>query len=335
MTRRKDGLWQEVVKLKGMDKPKYFYGKTKAEVLRKINEFTEKHEHGVTFRFAADKWWAEHEPTIAYNSVKNYKPAKNRAVEAFGDRYIEEILPVEINKYIKDFSRTRADKTVRTQLMIFNLVFCFAVGEGYVKSNPVRDLEVPSGLPKTKRTPPSPKDIQRAKDSTGCTFGMFAYWAMYTGMRRGELLALRWDDVDIAKRTIDVTKSLYHKNNRPYLKCPKTEKSRAPLPLLDTLLEKIKPSKGLVFPNNNGEHMTETQFQRQWELYAAESGITATPHQFRHAYATMLYEADIPPEQMQVLLRHAQLSTTMDVYREIRERKVKQIHNRVYSVDIV
>ncbi len=48
----------------------------------------------------------------------------------------------------------------------------------------------------------------------------------------------------------------------------------------------------------------------------------------------MLFEAGIPPEEMQILLRHAQLSTTMDIYTDIREKKQREVFEKVYAVDI-
>ena len=80
--------------------------------------------------------------------------------------------------------------------------------------------------------------------------------------------------------------------------------------------------------------MTRGEFTRTWKRYAQESGVTATPHNFRHVFATMLFEADVPAQEAQALLRHAQLSTTMDVYTDLRESKLKAIHKKVYSVDI-
>jgi len=332
MTRRKDGLWQETLRING--KTKYFYGRTKAEVLRKVNAYKEKQETGALFADVADAWWEEHEKALAYNTTKSYKPAKNRAVAEFGDKYIKDITPVQISAHIKKFAKTYADKTVRTQFMVYNLIFKYAVEQGHILFNPARDLSVPNNLPKRKITSPSPEDIERVKKSTNCTFGMFAFWAMYTGMRRGELLALEWSDIDILNRTITINKSLYHENNHPKIKTPKTKTSIGKIPILDALMKKIKPSKGLVFPNAAGTHITETQFQKLWKTYCAESGVTANPHQFRHAYATMLFENGIPPEEAQALLRHAQLSTTMDIYTDLREEKRKQIFEKVYSVDI-
>ncbi len=332
MTRRKNGTWQEAVTING--KRKFFYGKTKAEVLGKIRAYEEQQETGAFFEDVADEWWEAHSETLTWNSLKPYRPAYKRTVAYFGKTPIKEILPREINRHIEQFAATHADKTVRTQLSVYNLIFRYAVKQGYLLVNPARDLTVPSGLKKTKRHSASPEDIKRVKKSTGLPFGMFAYWAMYTGMRRGELLALEWKDVDLKARTISVTKSLYHQHNKPFIKIPKTETSIGSLPILDALLKKIKPGKGLVFPGADGGYMTRGEFTRAWQKYAQESGVTATPHQFRHVFATMLFEADVPAPEAQALLRHAQLSTTMDIYTDLRAEKMKKIHKKVYAVDI-
>lgn len=335
MVKRSDGRWQEVVTING--KRKYFYGKNKSEVMAKIRAYKETASNAANFDVVADEWWEEHEPALAYNTAKSYKPAKIRAANEFKSIDIAQITPQQIASYIGVFAKSHAEKTVKTQLMVFNLIFRYAVEHGYALVNVARDLSVPKNLPKKKITSPTPEDIQRVKQSTNCTFGMFAFWAMYTGLRRGELLALEWKDVDLKNKAIHVTKSLYHDSNVPKVKVPKTKTSIGDIPILDVLAKKIKtmhPKKGIVFANENGGYLSETQFQRQWELYTKESGVTATPHQFRHAYATMLYEAGIPPEEMQILLRHAQLSTTMNIYTDIRDNKIKSVHSKVYSIDI-
>lgn len=333
MIKRKDGRWQEAVALENGTR-KYFYGKTKAEVMRKIAEHSTIEVRGELFGTVADKWWDAHEPTLAYNTTKGYKPALRRAIEAFGDQPIKTIAPHDIALEITRFAEGRADKTVRTQLLVYNLIFTFAVQRGYLNFNPAREVEVPKKLKKTKRTSPGSDDIRRVKESYKCTFGMFAYMALYTGLRKGELLALDWKDIDMKKRQISVTKSVYHVGNQAAVKQPKTVTSIACVPIPDALYSKLKPGKGLVFPNYKGDYMSGTQFNRAWQKYCIESGVTATVHQFRHAYATMLFENNIPPEEAQALLRHAQVQTTMDVYTDLREEKLKKIHSKVYSIDI-
>ena len=336
MTRRKDGRWQEVITIKG--KTKYFYGKTKAEVLRKLRDYEEEQERGKLFEEVAELWWEEHEEKISHSTTKGYIPAKNRGIEVFKSFPIKEIEPSMISQHIKKFARTHADKTVRTQLMVYNHIFSYAVEMGYIPFNPARDLKVPNGLPKQKRTSPPQHDINIVKESIKLPFGLFAYMALYTGMRRGELLALTWSDIDMKNRIIHITKSLEHIGNQPHLKPPKTETSVGDVPILDKLYDVLVPipnRKGIVFQNSNGEYLTNTQFQNRWYSYQKAAGITSTPHQFRHAYATMLFEAGIPPEEAQVLLRHAQLSTTMDIYTDLREDKKDAIFKKVYSVDMV
>lgn len=336
MTRRKDGRWQETLTING--KTKYFYGKTKAEVLRKLREYEEKQETGMLFEEVAEEWWEEHEQKISHSTTRGYIPAKNRAVEFFKSFPIKDIEPSMVSQHIKRFARTHADKTVRTQLMVYNHIFSYAVEMGYILYNPARDLRVPNGLPKQKRVSPEQADINMVKESHSLPFGLFAFMALYTGMRRGELLALTWSDIDLENRIIHITKSLEHIGNQPHLKPPKTETSVGDVPILDKLynvLTELPKQKGIIFPNSDGDYLTKTQYDHRWTAYAKATGITSTPHQFRHAYATMLFEAGIPPEEAQVLLRHAQLSTTMDIYTDLREDKKNSIFRKVYSVDMV
>ena len=299
MTRRKDGRWQETITING--KTKYFYGKTKAEVLRKLREFEDRQENGLTFSEVSEEWWEEKINSLEFGSIKVYSPAKKRAVQAFGDSYIKDITPSHISRVIRQFSLTHAEKTVKNQLTVYNLIFKYAVEMGYVLYNPARDLTIPQGLPKDKRTSPSQNDINIVKNSLHIPFGLFAYMALYTGMRRGELLALTWSDIDLKNRIIHITKSLEHIHNTPHIKLPKTEMSIGTVPILDKLYEVLKPGKGLVFPNSDGGYLTNTQFLNRWKGYVKATGITSTPHQFRHAYATMLFEAGIPPEEAQEL----------------------------------
>lgn len=339
MTRRKDGLWQQqyTVVENGKKKQKYFYGKTKKDVLDKIAAYEASAAAGRTFKEVADDWWEEAEPQLAYNTTKGYRPALRRAIDEFGEDNIRELKPLDISRYIRRFVKSThaADKTARTQLMVINLICRYAVESGDLEYNPARDITVPKGLEKKPREIASDDDIKKVKASTDCTFGMFAYWIMYTGMRRGELLALTWDDVDIEECTISISKSVYHVDNKPYIKQPKTAKGIRTVPLLNKLGAKIQHAEGLVFPDPaTGGLMTNMHFQSLWDKYASESGISCTAHQLRHAYATMLEENNVSEKDAQYLLGHAQISTTKDIYTHIREAKKEKIKSKLLDLDI-
>ena len=338
MTRRKDGLWQQqmTVTINGHKKQKCFYGKTKQEVLKKIAAFEEEQERGVTFEKVAAEWWREHEPTIAFTTAISYKPAKERAVAEFGKTYIKYIKPSDINRFLIRFVEEKhaAQKTAKTQLLVLNQIYKYAVSNGYSDINAARDLSVPRGLKHSERMEPSSEDIARIKASVHCTFGLFAYMALYTGCRRGELIALTWDDIDLDKRIITINKSIYIKNNQPILKQPKTKAGIRELPILNKLFEQLIPGTGLVFPSPEDKMLTEAYFQSLWKKYVVESGVTCTPHQLRHAYATMLFENNIGVKDAQELLGHAQAATTQEIYTHLREKRKAETREKLRALDI-
>jgi len=338
MTRRKDGLWQQqmTVMVDGRKKQKCFYGRTKAEVLRKIAAYEEEKERGVLFEKVADEWWNEAEPNLSPSTLRGYKAARERAVEAFGKTPIRQIKPSNISRFMSEYVKEKhpAEKTAKNQLMILNLIGKYAVAAGYIDANPARDLSVPKNLKKEKRGMPTDEDLKRVKNSKDIPFGMFAYWALYTGCRRGELLALTWEDVDLEERTISITKSISYEGITPHLKSPKTEAGTRTLPVLDKLKEVISPGKGLIFPGKDGNHMTESEFFCLWGRYAKAAGISCTAHQLRHAFATMLEENNVNEKDAQELLGHAQISTTKDIYTHIREERKKKVRDALFSLDV-
>lgn len=339
MVRRKDGLYQEYITVKenGRSKRKYFYGKTKREVLKKLQDYKAAEEVGQRFEDVLDEWWADHERTLAYNTAKSYKPAVQRARDYFEGWYIKNVRPVNINDFLRKFivENHAAQKTAQTQLLVINLIGKYAVARGYIDSNPARDVFVPRGLKHDRREIASDDDIKRIRYSTDCTFGMFAYWVLYTGLRRSELLALRWNDIDVNNRTIYIKRTMYCVSDSPKLKVPKTTAGFRQVPLMDALLKRLpKNSSGLIFPDDKtGGLMRETRFRFLWGKYCRESGVTCTPHQIRHAYATILYENKIGVIDAQKLLGHAQASTTQDIYTHIRNVHAEQVKETLLTAD--
>jgi len=343
MVRRKDGLYQEAVPITvgGRTKYKYFYGKRKADVLRKIADYEEEQENlsrGRTFEVVASEWWKSIENDLAANTIKGYTAHYKRAIAEFGKIPMQDIRPVDINRFIADFVKKHhaADKTARTQLSVVNLICKYGVSCGDLEANPARDLDVPKHLPHRAREMPSNADIAAVKASVALPFGLFAYMAMYTGCRRNELLALTWEDIDIEERTITINKSLYQiAGGTPLIKLPKTEKGIRVLPIMDKLLPYLNGGSGLVFKNpTTGGYITDGTFTLLWNRYKEASGVTCTPHQLRHCYATMLFEAGVSESDAQELLGHAQISTTKDIYTHIRESRKKAVREGLYSVDI-
>ena len=336
-TKRKDGLWQQQVSVvvNGQRKQKYFYGKTKQEVLRKISAFEQEQATGPLFSKVADEYWYAAIEGLAVNSQRNYRPAYTRAKKYFGDTHITDIHPVNVRQFMTHYIETQnpAKKTAGTQRQILLNIFSFAFDKGYITENPAAGLKLKKGLSQTVRDLPPDEEIRIIKNSWDKPFGMFAYWVLYTGLRRSELLALTWEDVDLEANTIRVNKTLYYVNGRAAIKPPKTAKGDRIVPLMSALRKRLEPGEGLIFKNTYGTYIAEKQFQRLWGRYAEQTGIESTPHQIRHAYATMLFDNDVDAKDAQELMGHAQLSTTQNIYTHIREERRKKIRDKLIDVD--
>ena len=326
--RRADGLLEKAVKIDG--KSVHFYGKTVAELNKKISSYQTEKEKGRTFLEIAEEWRSVRFEHLAYNSKKNYTPAYQRAADQFGDIRVKDLTAHKINEFIADFSRSGyAMKTVQTQLLVIRLILTYAVSSGDLAYNPAQSVKIPKNLPKSVRELPSEEEIELVKQGVTAPFGLFAYFLLYTGCRRGEALGLQYKDIDFKKKEIHITKSLYFDNNQPKIKLPKTAAGNRVIPLLDPLakiLSKKQSNEQYVF-GWDGLPMTQSQFQRLWKSYVSAVGVRLTPHQLRHAYATTLYEAGVGLKEAQMLLGHSSLEMTMEIYTHLRESQSKKAAN--------
>lgn len=236
-----------------------------------------------------------------------------------------------IQQFINEFSAgDRAQKTVTTQLQIFQMTCNYAVVQGYIDVSPCTAVSVPSGLKKTSREAASAED--EAKVKANPKEWLLPYLILYAGLRKGEALALTYNDIDKKNEVIHVTKSVYHEANRPKIKLPKTKKGYRDVPILYPLKPYLpnKKSDNYIFSMDGGKTpLTEMQYQKLWKAYAGKTGITCTAHQLRHSFATMLFECEVDAKDAQDILGHAQLSTTMDIYTHIRDSRRKDVASKI------
>ena len=319
MTHRKDGLWQEVVIIDG--KRKYFYGKTKAAVMKKLREWQEGNERGELFREVVLDWREEHWETLVHSTARSYEPSIKRAIAQFPSQSIKEITAAQIEAHIRELAAQKySKKTVTRQLNVYNMVFNYAIRNGMIQYNPCAAVRVPAGLPVKNRELPSDADFETVRNSEW----LLPFFLLYSGCRRGEALAICYEDIDIENKVIHINKAVGYQGNRPYIKHTKTDAGRRDIILLDILAERIpKGKKGLVFPNKKGELYTETEIVRTWAAWQQENQTTVTAHQLRHGYATILFDAGLDAKDAQYLLGHTTIAMTQDVYTHIRQQRQK------------
>lgn len=322
MYQRPDGLYETIRVING--KRVAFRGHTIREVEQKMISYKETSSKGDFFKVYADQWWGEFVEKAAPNSLKGYRPAYNRAVERFGEKRISEITAGDIKVWIAALIKQEfAKKTIKTHLIVMSQVFKHAAEETSVDYNPASIVRIPSDLSQETRELPSDEEDRKMMANVTKPFGLFPFLAKYTGARRGELLGLKYGDFDFLQKTIRIQRSVYYDNITPKLKAPKSKAGIRTVPMLDIVAAALPRGANDEFIFGGKEPLSRCQFDAMWETYKKQTGVTATPHQWRHMYATLLYNADIPVKEAQVLMGHSQFSTTMDIYTHIKEKRLE------------
>lgn len=299
---RPDGLFETSRMING--KRVYFRGKTCREVDKKMLEWQDEHERGRKFPIIADEWEREHEKDVRESTRRVYSFAVKRLKEAFPG-YASEVEPLDVQRYIRNFERQgRAGNSVQIELSVCKMIFSHAVMSGDIRVNPAAEVKKSRGLPKKQRRALTEAEEQAVKNSASSKppFWLFPYLLLYTGMRRGEALALTYADIDRKAETIRVSKKLnYAGRNRPVLEnFLKSENGAREVPLLPQLAAVLPRGRvGLIFPGDDGGYMIASQLNRLWGEYCAEVGLPPeiTPHCFRHSFVTICFEAGLSPRE--------------------------------------
>ncbi|MFY1652482.1 tyrosine-type recombinase/integrase [Solwaraspora sp. WMMB762] len=152
------------------------------------------------------------------------------------------------------------------------------------------------------------------------------------GLRRGELLGLRWSDLDLDSGTLRVQQTVQRVAGRLHLLDAKTEESEAVLPLPDAtwmaLLEhqerqtaererlaEVWEDHGLVFPSERGTPIEPTNMSRAFARLRGAAGLDGVRlHDLRHTVVSLLMELGVPPHVVQAIARHADVKITLKIY---------------------
>lgn len=331
MKKRQDGRYQKKIKLlDGTTKFLYSSAASERAAVRDFNEqmqlLEQEQQRRTNFCKVAEEWADEHFPKLQNNTLKPYRVGLKEAKLFFKNTPIENIKPAHANQYLLHLTQKGyAAKTIKGRMLVLNLIFKYAILMEFISSNPCQYITVPKGLPQKKRLPATPDEAEKIIANTDKPFGVLAYFFLFTGCRRGEALALMPDDVDIENKTVRINKTVEWLGSHPQIKnSPKTDAGNRELPLTDKLIELLKPRmrQKYLFQNANGELLNNSQVTRGWEKYQEETGIQSTPHQLRHSYQTMLFDAGIDIKTAQRWLGHADIKTTLDIYTHLSETRL-------------
>lgn len=268
-------------------------------------------------------------------------PVNKRLIPFFGDKSVDEILPVQVQGYINQISRELAPETVKKDFTILAFIMKYAVENGLCSNNPASHAV---RLPKIEH-PPKHAYTQAEYDvayqfAANHPLGLSVMVLMETGISRSELLGLRWEDFDSEKEILHIRQGLVayqNTNDRRWVMESEGLKNgyrRRDVPLVDSLLLKKlrgKPRKVIVneqviepeyifhspegrpYQPHNWNNRVYSRFTK--ELLAAHPELPQlSPHELRHTRATLWLAQGISPLMVAKLLGHTDLKMLAKIY---------------------
>jgi integrase len=252
---------------------------------------------------------------------------------ALGGLPLQGLMPTHLNKLYGDLRTAgRAPKTIRNIHGVLSKALADAERWGLVGRNAARLADVPTvARPKLRVWSP---EQTRAFLAAVANDRLFAAWllAATTGMRRGELLGLRWEDIDLDTGVVRVAQARVRAGNQVVAGEPKTARGRRTLALDPTTVAALRQHRkrqteerlaagpdyadsGLAFTMPSGTPIHPNRFSLWFRRHVRAAGLPAIRlHDMRHSYATAGLAAGVPPKVMSERLGHATVAFTLDIY---------------------
>ena len=275
----------------------------------------------------------------------------NHVIPFFQDMRVRDIKPMHIQMFLGTISHL-SQSVQKKCWQILGAILRTAADNGIIMKSPVQQDDRPDGeAPKEVE----PLSCEQAKALLNAVKGTRAYTfcfiALSTGLRRGEILGLMWEDVDLKTGILTVRHNKVfpaNENDAPVTTLLKTEAAhrRIPMPTsLRTFLEqeRVRSSSPYVLSMENGNSLTKSSFRRLWSAVEVRTArgdrplgtmvpggregpikvsldFQCHPHQLRHTCITQWVESGMKVKQAQYLAGHSTLEMTLRVYSHYRQR---------------
>ena len=341
--KRQDGRYLIQIK-KGMKpdgKPDYenIYARTIQELEQKAADFRSMlakgiviDDRGMTLETWANRWLSVYKTGKELNTYKMYSHSlKKHIIPNLGFYKLKDLRQHHVQSFINKLAADGYTKTIINARQTLKQLLDRALEDEYIVKNVASSVDMPAiRKPKKRTMTPREKHVATSADYDAKSRA-FVFTLLYTGIRRGEILALTKKDIDIIQRTVTISKVIIFDKGKPILKpIPKSDAGNRIIPVPDVLLAPLSKHLSevggdIVFPMPTGGNlMTEGSYRRFWEKIArhmsdclADDEVLAddmTPHLFRHTYCTDLYYAGIDLKAAQYLMGHNTIEVLLGIY---------------------
>lgn len=335
------------------------------ELDKKVRELKNNVEKGkdlhtnATFGYWAGRWYYDlKEPSgLAPATLTQLRSALKVLNAAFSDVVFKDISFSTFQRFVNNYSKTPLERTgslpskrtIKNVVNTFNAVAEYAAESDIPAAVPFKKVAINKNAPEKKRRALTEKEIDHIRE-TEHPAQIAAMIMIFAGLRRGELVPLRWADIDLDREIINLKRFVLVENSQFVEKnAGKTYSARRIIPLPPVLVDYLKDYRRsgkatsmLVCPKEDGKMHSPSSFRVMWDGYIKllnyrygfaephELKETTgkrdlpmmiepfTPHYCRHSYATLLYLQGVPVTTAMQLLGHASIEMTADIYTDLK-----------------
>lgn len=352
MKKRADGRYQRQKTIgykDGRPIKKFFYGKTIRELEESFDEFMDLYRKGVvlekdaTVKMALDEYLEnEKKPNIKVQTYKSLKSRTKIISSYIGHIQLRKLSAYDIDRMKKAMIDKGHYDQANQSISMLRRMLDYSVAHNMVARNVANGVSrVKTPNKKVKRALSEDEIYKILNADLNPIEKAFIYVLFYTGIRRGEAIALDVEDVDFVKNVIHVRKTYVMQTN----KIQNHTKTKAgmrdvmiPEPLKEYLTDYVELiEEGPLFPSKFNKRISSGSFDKWWtnlsmKIFGDDIPKDFTPHIFRHNYSSDLYKSGIMKDDIkmaQYLLGHDDIKTTLDTYThfESADVNIKKLNN--------
>jgi integrase len=309
-----------------------------SEGARPPGRFSELVEHYRRKELAVDNERKAYSTKQCYNDYLT-----NWIVPRWGEYTLAQIengIAVHVEGWLATIQRSRGTRAKIRNIM--SAVCTHAIRYGWMKMNPIRAVRQ-SAKREHIPTPLTAEELQLLFAELGLRERTLVLLDLSVGMRRGELLALQWQDVDFQAKTLNIRKSIWQQHLGPV----KTEESEKVMPLDEEMIvDLVRWRRETPYAQNSDFIFASPRMHGRQPLWpealmrnhvvpaAKRAGVTKhiNWHVFRHTFSTLLASNGEDVKTVQSLLRHANPSITLGIYTHAVSRKKREAQSRVVEM---